>query len=94
MRYVVGVRYPQGGAAGALVLLFGLPVSRLRFPTADRLQEDGTRSTFLFGRKPLAIPPQLAALLTELAGTPPNRVSQLGATRPGARWLLRGVQPG
>lgn len=80
-------------AAAALVLLFGLPASRIRHLTIDQL-DLGEAGCFLrTGRHPLLLPPKLANLLTQLADAPraPARLAT-GANTP--RWLFPGLTPG
>ncbi len=81
-------------AAGALVLMYGLPLSRIRCLTVDRLHTGDTWTTLLAGRKPVALPPRLAHLLHTLAETPPAVTSELNRTRPATRWLFPGLAPG
>ncbi|MGO4618252.1 hypothetical protein AB4305_32905 [Nocardia sp. 2YAB30] len=80
-------------ALAALVLLFGLPVSRIRHLTVDQFEHNADRSFLHAGRHPLLLPPKLAVLLQQLAETPciPSRF----ASNPrSARWLFPGQTPG
>ncbi|MBV8347469.1 MAG: hypothetical protein JOZ49_08035 [Mycolicibacterium sp.] len=80
-------------AVAALVLLFGLPVSRIRHLTVDQLEIGADRSFLRTGEHPLPLPPKLAALLQQLAETP--RIPSRFATNPhSARWLFPGQTPG
>jgi hypothetical protein len=80
-------------AAAALVLLFGLPISRIRHLTVDQL-DIGEAGCFLrTGRHPLLLPPKLANLLTQLADTP-RTTARLSKEDNTARWLFPGLTPG
>ena len=82
-------------AAAALVLLFGLPLSRIRHLTVDQLELGGTRSFLATGRHPLLLPLRLADLLQRLADTPPTRASLANANAQARqRWLFPGLTPG
>jgi len=80
-------------AAGALVLLFGLPTSRIRHLRAEHLHgRDG--DTYLdLGLHPMLVPPKLAALLHQLADAP-VRQPRITAEGPGPGWLFPGLLPG
>jgi hypothetical protein len=80
-------------AAAAIVLLFGLPISRIRHLTIDQ-PDIGESGNFLrAGRHPLLLPPRLANLLAQLADAPctPARLANADNT---ARWLFPGLTPG
>jgi hypothetical protein len=82
-------------AAAALVLLFGLPLSRIRHLTVDQLELGGTRSFLATGRHPLLLPLRLVDLLQRLADTPPTRASLANANAQARqRWLFPGITPG
>jgi hypothetical protein len=84
----VGVR-----AAGSLVLLFGLQLQRIRHLTADQVTEEDGNAYLTAGRRPVLLPPRLAAILGELAAQPPPRL--MIPSRPdAARWLFPGRIPG
>ncbi len=84
----VGVR-----AAGALVLLFGLQLQRIRHLTAAQITEKDGNAYLTAGRRPVLLPPRLGAILGELAAQPPPRL--MIASRPDApRWLFPGRIPG
>jgi hypothetical protein len=84
---------PDTRAAAALLLLFGLPISRIRHLTVDQL-ENGDAGCFLrTGRHPLLLPPKLAALLTQLADTP-RTTARLSKADKTVRWLFPGLTPG
>jgi len=78
--------------AGGLVLLYGLPASRLRLLTVEHIQDDRGDTYLNFGSQPLFIPPRLAALLNMLAAAP-RRHSNVPVTRH-RRWLFPGGVPG
>lgn len=80
-------------AVAALVLLFGLPVSRIRHLTVDQLDITATRSFLRTGQHPLLLPPRLAALLARLAATPLTR-ARLVTRETTTRWLFPGLTPG
>ncbi|MEO3798020.1 hypothetical protein ABGB14_48155 [Nonomuraea sp. B10E15] len=76
--------------AGALLLLFGLPISRIRLLRAEHLQDRDDGTYLDIGRHPLLIPPRLAVLLRELAATPVNRSNMAVSVT----WLFPGLVPG
>jgi hypothetical protein len=80
-------------AAAALVLLFGLPVSRIRHLTIDQLDIGEAGSFLRTGRHPLLLPPRLANLLTRLADAP-RAPARLAAGEHTPRWLFPGLTPG
>ncbi len=80
-------------AAAALVLLFGLPVSRIRHLTTDQLDIGADRSVLRTGPHPLLLPPKLAGLLERLAAAPHTR-SRIGNSENSTRWLFPGLTPG
>jgi hypothetical protein len=79
--------------ASALLLLFGLQITRIRHLTIDQLEIDDTRSLLWTGRHPLLLPPRLAALLKQLAAAPHTRARLTKAGNP-PRWLFPGLTPG
>jgi hypothetical protein len=79
-------------AAGALITLFGLPVSRAVLLTADHLTERGQATYLTIDQRPVLIPPRLAEVL-RLAASTPSR-SALGRSLPGTQWLFPGFSPG
>ncbi|HEV3169947.1 MAG TPA: hypothetical protein VGZ32_06390 [Actinocrinis sp.] len=79
-------------AAGALVSLFGIPVSRIVELTSDRLITQGENSYLVIGRHPVLLPPSVAELLQLGAQSQPR--SALGRAVPGRRWLFPGLNPG
>ncbi|WP_327092512.1 hypothetical protein OIE66_18280 [Nonomuraea sp. NBC_01738] len=79
-------------AAGALVLLFGLQLQRIRHLSADQITEKGGHTYLTAGRHPVLLPPRLGALIRELAAQPPPRL--MIAHRPDIRWLFPDRIPG
>jgi hypothetical protein len=79
-------------AAGALVLLFGLPTSRILHLRAEHLldRDDGTYLDV--GSHPMIVPPKLATLLNQLT-TAPNP-SRFALNCPTPTWLFPGRTPG
>ncbi len=80
-------------AAGALVLLFGLPTSRIRQLRSGHLDTRADATYLSLGVHPLLIPPKLAALLRQLAGSPGRR-ARLHVDGAGPGWLFPGLVPG
>jgi hypothetical protein len=81
-------------AAGALVLLYGLPVSRISDLAVTDLRRHGDRTSLAIGGHDLPLPPAVAALLHTQADTA-RRVSPLDRTSAeGTRWLFPGGFPG
>jgi len=84
----VGVR-----AAGALVLLFGLQLQRIRHLTTGQITDKDGHAYLTAGRHPVLLPPRLGAILRELAAQPPTRLMiSHGPDAP--RWLFPGRVPG
>ena len=79
-------------AGAALVLLFGLPVSRIGHLTIDQLDISEARSLRETGQHPL-LPPKLAGLLKQLADAPHTR-PRLAKGGNAPRWLFPGLTPG
>jgi hypothetical protein len=80
-------------AAAALLLLFGLPVSRIRHLTVDQLDISDERSLLRTGQHPLLLPPKLANLLKRLARDPQTR-ARLTKSDNSPHWLFPGLTPG
>jgi hypothetical protein len=82
-------------AAGSLVLIFGLPASRVRHLRTDHLRERDGQMHLAIGSPPVLVPPKLAVLLRQLAEAPPrsSRIS-VGDGRAGPHWLFPGLVPG
>jgi hypothetical protein len=80
-------------AAGGLVLLYGIPVSRISELTAEDLIADDTGHALLLCGHRTALPPALAVLLTDLASSAVT-TSAVGRSVPGPRWLFPGRLPG
>ncbi|MEU8941688.1 XRE family transcriptional regulator [Streptomyces goshikiensis] len=75
---------------GALVRLYGLPVTRIVALTTDRFHKDKTGAYFTFDRNPVLLPPKLACLIEEQIERPVH-VSMLGEPSwDGPRFLLPG----
>lgn len=79
-------------AAGALVTLYAVPLSRLAHMTAERLTRTGGDAYLTIDRTAVILPPALASLLEDSAG---SRIrSALGRAAPGRQWLFPGASPG
>ncbi|MFJ2793961.1 hypothetical protein ACIPDW_25250 [Streptomyces sp. NPDC087290] len=81
-------------AAGALVLLFGLPTSRIRHIRTEDLREHDGQMRLAIGSPPALIPPKLAVLLRQLTKEPAARRPRINTDAPGPRWLFPGLVPG
>ena len=80
-------------AAGALVLLFGLQLQRIRHLTVGQVTEKDGDAYLTAGRRPVLLPPRLGAILQEPAARPPPRLMiSNGPDAP--RWLFPGRVPG
>jgi hypothetical protein len=79
-------------AAGAIVTLFGLPLSKIVQLTADHLTERDDGVYLTVDKQPVLMPPRLAALLHSAARA--SSRSALGRSVPGTRWLFPGFSPG
>lgn len=79
--------------AGALVLLYGMRLSRVRNLTDDHLTLRGRHAYLTIGRQPVLLPPRLALILDQL---PDGRSSRprLDRTTPATSWLFPGLKPG
>lgn len=84
---------PDVRAAGAMVLLFGLPTSRIRHLHTGHLREHNGQTHLDIGSPPLPIPPKLAVLLRQLTDEP-ARQARINADTSGPRWLFPGLLPG
>jgi hypothetical protein len=78
---------------GGLVLLYGLPVSRISELTAEHVIDTNSGHVLQLGGHRTALPPPLAALLTKLARTAVT-TSAVGRSVPGPCWLFPGALPG
>lgn len=65
---------------GALIRLYGLPVSRTVELTADRFHRDQDAAFRTLGKNPVLLPPKLAALV-EKQITEPRYISMLAVPR-------------
>ncbi len=81
----------EARAAGALALLYGLPLTRLRHLRSADIVSADNHTSLKVGRTPLFIPPRIASLLQELIASPRRR-SLLPIDGPG--WLFPGLVPG
>jgi hypothetical protein len=79
-------------AAGALVLLFGLPASRILHLRPDALSDRDGSTYLTFGSHPVILPPKVAAVLRQLT-TAPRQRPLVGQNSPPA-WLFPGRTPG
>jgi hypothetical protein len=85
--------HPQVRAAGALVLLYGHPLTRIVTLTAEALtSRDGQDYLAVTGR-PVPLPPALAALLTRLRDQARPHTTLARAVT-GPPWLFPGRRPG
>jgi hypothetical protein len=81
-------------AAGALLLLYGLPVSRISTLCADQIDREGKRTLLRLGAHRVLLPPAVADLLIAQRDTA-RTVSVLGrGAPPGTAWLFPGGFPG
>ena len=80
--------------AGALVLLYGIPVSRITALRADDVSRQGDRTYLNLGTHPLLLPPAVASLLDRQASQAIS-VTVLHRSNPtGPAWLFPGGFPG
>jgi hypothetical protein len=79
-------------AAGAIVTLFGLPLSKIVQLSADHLTEREDDVYLTMDKQPVLMPPWLADLLHSAALT--SSRSALGRSLPGTKWLFPGFSPG
>ncbi len=88
MRCVKDVNLPiDVRAAGALVLLYGVPVSRISQLTLKHLEERSDGIYLTFGDYPVLMPPAIARLVMDQASRSPRSV--VGRSD-GTRWLFPG----
>jgi hypothetical protein len=81
-------------AAAALILLYGLSLTRVRNLTADHLeQQDDERIHLVVGAHRLLLPPKLAQMLSDLTQAGHGR-SRYSPNRDARRWLFPGLVPG
>jgi hypothetical protein len=80
-------------AAGALVLLYGLPVSRIAELTAEHLVRRDGECFLRLGEHHTVLPPLLAALLTQLSHTA-STTSITGRAVVATPWLFPGQLAG
>ena len=79
-------------AAGALVTLYAIPLTRLVYMTTEHLTRTGSDTYLTINRTAVILPPAVAGLLEESAGV--RSRSALGRTAPGRQWLFPGASPG
>jgi hypothetical protein len=84
---------PNMRAAAALLLLFGLTITRIRHLTADQLEQQDGHTVLRTGKHPLLLPPKLAELLIYLSTTHRGR-SRYQPDPATPRWLFPGMTPG
>lgn len=80
-------------AAAALILLFGLTITRVRHLTTDQLQQQSDQTYLVTGAHRVLLPPKLAETLRELAAGAHGR-SRYQPDRSTPRWLFPGLTPG
>jgi hypothetical protein len=82
----------EARVAGALALLYGLTLTRIRRLTSGDIHTSEDDDIYLrVGRQPLLVPPRIGTLLHKLAASPRRR-SLLPIDSP--PWLFPGVVPG
>jgi hypothetical protein len=81
-------------AAAALILLFGLPATRIRHLTSEHLRKQNERTFLITGTHELLLPPRLAELLRQLATGEHARSRYQTAASSTSRWLFPGMTPG
>jgi len=79
-------------AAGAIVTLFGLPLSKIVQLTAEHLTERDGGVYLTMDKQPVLTPPRLAVLLHSAARA--SSRSALGRSLSGTEWLFPGFSPG
>jgi len=79
--------------AGALVLLYGMRLSRVRNLTDAHLTRHGSHAYLTIGRQPVLLPPRLAQILNRLPEVDRSR-PRLDKSRPATTWLFPGLKPG
>jgi hypothetical protein len=78
--------------AGALLLLYGQPLSRITAMTTDQVSTRGGQTFLRLGREDINIPEPLDGLLLALTRQP-HRYLGVGTPNP-SKWLFPGMQPG
>ncbi|WP_156935476.1 hypothetical protein [Pseudonocardia spinosispora] len=79
-------------AAAALILLFGLSITRVRHLTTDNLQQEDDDTYLKISARPLLLPPKLGRMLTDLAGGEHQR-SRYKQRPDLQKWLFPGLVP-
>ncbi|MFY1632390.1 hypothetical protein ACN27F_03725 [Solwaraspora sp. WMMB335] len=80
--------------AGALILLYGLTVSRIRQLTTTHITIDNGQTFLTVGAKPLPLPPSLGELTQRLAQTPRSRSALASGSPAQTAWLFPGLNTG
>jgi ribosomal protein L40E len=75
-------------AAGALIALFGIPISRIVGLTVDHISQRDETTYLTVDQHPVLLPPSLAALLRMAAQA--QSQSALGRSQPRVQWLFPG----
>lgn len=78
--------------AGALLLGYGQPLSRITTITTDQVTTHGAQTYLRLGREDINMPEPLAGLLRALTRQP-HRYLGVGSPTP-TKWLFPGMQPG
>ncbi|MGH9259943.1 MAG: hypothetical protein ACRD08_08615, partial [Acidimicrobiales bacterium] len=78
--------------AGALLLLYGQPLSRITAITIDQVTTRGEQTHLRLGREDISVAEPLAGLLHALTREP-HRYLGVGSPTP-SKWLFPGMQPG
>ncbi|MEV4049619.1 hypothetical protein AB0J55_00370 [Amycolatopsis sp. NPDC049688] len=78
---------------GALIRLYGLPVSRIVALTADRFHRDENRAYLNLDRHPVLLPPRLARLIEEQIARPRRYFVLQRSTDSDCRYLFPGQPP-
>jgi hypothetical protein len=79
--------------AGALVLLYGHPVSRVAAMRPHQVEEDANGVYLVIGSHRALLPPALGVLVVELRGSAPP-ASIFGSSASTSDWLFPGLVPG
>lgn len=78
--------------AGALLLLYGQPLSRITAITTEQVRTRGEQTLLRLGREDIDVPEPLAGLLLALTRQP-HRYLGVGSPQT-SKWLFPGMQPG
>ncbi|WIX79218.1 hypothetical protein QRX50_49225 [Amycolatopsis carbonis] len=80
-------------AAGALILLYALPLTRIHHLTTTDLDPSDNAAHLRVGRQMLLLPPSVAALLSRLAAQPRRGVGTRQYLFPGTRMVNAPISP-